>query len=223
MDGGSPRRRAMLRLARRIASAGGLEFQMELSCKGSVAGLGLDFTESSEIDIQVGITGRGMVQDVARINAQRHASRFRKPDPLLKIRIEAPAYWPINRIQAQCAELSRRGILQNDLAAGIGDCGIRAKCVQTTGRRDIRTHRIGYSLVSAAKIVSVCAAPSELTVSWKVPDDIRRTCSIDGIPRDHVQRSAARHIEDRAELPSSDHMSQILRRVAAQPFARTER
>ena len=58
-------------LNRLIASAGGLELQMELSCKGSVAGLGLDFTESSGIDIQVGITGRGMVQDVARINAQR--------------------------------------------------------------------------------------------------------------------------------------------------------
>src|SRR5262245_10930081 len=38
----------------------GLELQTDLTCEGSVTGLGLDFTEGSGIDIQVGITRRGV-------------------------------------------------------------------------------------------------------------------------------------------------------------------
>ena len=72
-----------------------------------------------------------MVQDVAGIDAQREASRFCKADPLLKIRIEAPASRPVDWSQSQRAELSWRGVLQDDLATGIGNCGIRAKCAQT--------------------------------------------------------------------------------------------
>ena len=70
-----------------------------------------------------------MIEDIAGVEAESQASRFADPDFLLQVGIEIPAAGSIDRIQAERAQLSGRGILQDDvLACSVGrDRGVAAE------------------------------------------------------------------------------------------------
>src|SRR5262249_23795533 len=151
-----------------LPSAVSSKLQMYLAREGSESGLRLDFSEGPGIHVQIRIRRGRMIQDVLCIDAQRQRTGFREPDPLLKVRIQAPASRTVNRVQSQSSKLSGRRILKDDVAAGIGDGSVLTERIQSSRRRNLRAGWIGHTLVGTAEIVSELAAPCQLTAPFEL-------------------------------------------------------
>ena len=74
-----------------------------------------------------------MIEQVGRVQANGNVPSLVDPEFLLKVCVEVPAAGPVDRAQAQGAQLAGFGILQNDVAVRIGDRRVRAEGPQDGG------------------------------------------------------------------------------------------
>src|SRR5204862_8366929 len=98
-----------------------LEIESDQSLLRPIAGLRVDLSERSGIDIQARICRRRMVEHIVRIQTERQMFRLTNTDALLDIRIERPHSRPFNRTQAEGTELPGRRIPQDDISIGVGE------------------------------------------------------------------------------------------------------
>src|SRR6185369_7482743 len=89
-------------------------------------------------------------------------------------------------------------------------CSIRRKsAIRAEARQircDFRASWIGHAIERCCEVLSkLVAIPAHLTFPWKVPDDVRRSSSVDRRCRNNIQRGSSRHVENRSELPSFNH------------------
>ena len=75
-----------------------LELQTNLTSQRSASGLGCYLSKRSGIDIQIRISGRRMIEDIASVESDRQAPGFLNPDLLLQIGIEVPASRTVERV-----------------------------------------------------------------------------------------------------------------------------
>src|SRR5436309_15287969 len=92
---------------------------MNLTLQLSTSSLGIDLAEGKRVNVQIGISGCRMVENIACVHTQRQSFRLRNLDRLQEIRVEAPHSRSCKRIQAERSELSRRSIPQDDFSVGI--------------------------------------------------------------------------------------------------------
>src|SRR2546425_2693563 len=103
------------------------ELEMNLTLQLSTSSLGIDLAERARANVQIGISGRRMIEHIACIQTQRQSFRLRNLDRLQEIRVEAPDSRPCERIQSERSELSGRSIPQDDFSVGIGKRSESAK------------------------------------------------------------------------------------------------
>ena len=98
-----------------------LKLQANLAGERSVSGFRPNLSESTGVDIQVRVCRRRVIEEIASVEPDGHASGFCDSDFLLQIRIETPTAGSIDRVQTQRAQLSGRRILQEYVfSVGIG-------------------------------------------------------------------------------------------------------
>ena len=95
------------------------ELKTDLALQGSVACLGIDFSEGAGIDVQIGRSRSGVIKDILRIDSESEILRLRDLHALLEVCVEVPTAGSFNRPQSQRTKLPRPGIAQHNIAIGV--------------------------------------------------------------------------------------------------------
>src|SRR5688572_22284849 len=118
------------------ADSPGLELEAHLSLKLAVPALRGDVTERDvAVDVQRGIGGLRMVEQVDRVHPELQALALSDPERLADGGIQTPCSRQFNDVLAQVAARSRQRIPQHDSARGIRNSVQRARSAQS--RRNV--------------------------------------------------------------------------------------
>src|SRR5215475_99910 len=76
-----------------------LELEAKLAGERSATGFRCDLTKRTGVDVQIGVAGCWMVEDVPGVDSERQASRFSNPELVLQVSIEVPTTRSVDGIQ----------------------------------------------------------------------------------------------------------------------------
>src|SRR5215831_17974750 len=153
------------------------KLQTDLPGESSEPVLRRNLAKRSGIDIERGIPGVRVIEEIRRVDANGETLGFCKLKLFHQIRIHVPATRTIDGFQPKAAQLPGFCILQDKPPFAVGDRGVLAEILKNLG--DAGAGGIRHPLVLLiAKVITEYIGPRQVTLTRKRPDDVGRAVRV---------------------------------------------